>query len=264
MPVREQLGILLIAAVFGFVSVSIGLGPRDTEGIQRVGFDLPSAIYSERPGEASNRFRVSLIPQEDLEEVELRFYWLRSKSVSNSTVLDSYPVTDSIGLLQDLTNEFDVSDLILEEEVIYNGSNGMLYMYDFSSLLRVVGGQPDSPTCFAFVIGTDGSILRYFEGSTDIFPFRKKTILSVHLTSNGSTETLSHDIGEGELLDDPRFRGKWRIIAPRENEMVEFLALLTEDARLYIDSNWGAKTERVQITTLSVNGEISENWVEFT
>ena len=56
MPLREQLGILLIAAVIGFVAVSIGLGTGDERSIQRVGFDLPSAINPERPSEASNRF----------------------------------------------------------------------------------------------------------------------------------------------------------------------------------------------------------------
>ncbi|MBU7004442.1 MAG: hypothetical protein HXS50_02660 [Theionarchaea archaeon] len=264
MPIREQLGILLIATIIGFVTVSVGLVPGRSGGIQRVGFDLPSAIYSERPGEASNRFRVSLIPQEDLEQIELRFYWLRSKSLPNSTVLDPDPVTDTIRVILDLTNEFDIGDLILEEDVVYNGLNGMLYMYDFSPLLRVTGGKTDSPTCFAFVLGSGGSILSYFEGSPAIFPFGEKTLASIRLTSNGSTDVLSHDIGQMGLLDDPLSGGTWMVMAPRENEMVEVLALLSEDARLYIDANWGAGTERLQVTTLRVDGDLSENWVEFT
>jgi hypothetical protein len=153
---------------------------------------------------------------------------------------------------------------MLEEEVRYNGSDGRLYLYDFGSIMRVVGGASDSPTCFAFVLGSDDSIMRYFEGFSDIFPFEQKTVASVRLTSHGSTDVLSHDGDADGSLDDPRLKGAWRVKAPRENEMIEALALLSEDARLYVDAYWGSKTERLQVTVLRVNGEIVENSVEFT
>jgi hypothetical protein len=97
-----------------------------------------------------------------------------------------------------------------------------------------------------------------------IFPFKDKTVSSVRLTVGGSTEIFSHDGDEARPLDDPQVEGPWIVEKPRENEIVELLALLAEDARLYVDANWGSKTERMLVAVLGVNGEVSETWVEFT
>lgn len=262
MPIREQIGIILIAAVMSFIVTSLAINLNPGEGIQRLGYDLPAAAYSQYPGEASNRFRVSLIPRKDLEGIEIHFFWLGSRSIPNLTSTVPSPKSERIDALLAMMDPWPLEDVLIETEIEFNDSTAILQMYDFSSIFRVTGvGMVDSPTCFAFIIGSDQSILKYFEGSADFFPFPDKTISSLRFSRKADTRVFQGWRGTG--LEKAPSYGTWIVNRTEKDELLEVTVLLNEDARLYIGKNWGANSEIMQFSMLIVDGERYDTWIEF-
>jgi hypothetical protein len=259
MAMREQIGILLIAAVAAFVVTGSTIDFTPGEGIERLGYDLPAAAYSQRPGEESNRFRVSLVPKQELELVEMQFYWLGSKAVPNSTVPGPSPTTPYIEAIMEMATPW-TDDVLIETDVEYNGTQARLQLYDFGGVLGVAGANlVGSPAAFAFVVGPGQEILRYFEGSADFFIFPPRTVSSLRLTSKGETQVFGA-VARADPV--PRY-GAWQVSEAPQDEVIEMAALLDPDARLYVEDGWGKTSERLQVTWLAVNGENPEILTEF-
>jgi len=265
LPIREQMGIILIALVISFVMVSWRIGVSPGEGVRRLGYDLPDVLYPYRSGEGSNRYRFSAMPKRDFERIEIQTFWFLSKPVPNSTKAGVKPTTDRIEALLALTDRW-VGDNPVETEVEYEGSRVKLLLYDFSGMLRLARTPPEaSPSCFAFLLDEDSSIVAYFEGFSDFFPFSGRTISLLRLTRKGSCEEFGppENPAVEKHLDEGPLYGLWVVNKPRRNEVLEVSVLLSENARLVVEAEWSRASEKMQIVSMVVDGERYNLWASF-
>ncbi len=260
------MGVILIALVISSVITSWTIGMSPEEGIQRLGCDLPDALYPYRPGESSNRYRISIVPEKDFERIEIQSYWLSSKPIPNSTKPGAEPTTDEIDTLLAMIDQWSSGNIPIKAEVEYNGSKAELQLYDFSNIHRLSRTPLENfSSCYVFILDQDSSIMGYYEGFSDFFPLPGSTISLLRLTRTGTTEEFGHTENRAteKSIEEAPLYGLWTVEKPRRNEVLEMTVLLTENAGLLVKGAWSEDSEKMLIVSTVVDGERYPLWLTF-
>ncbi len=201
---RSLVGVIGIAIVLSTLITLFIIGESAEEDVTILRNEYPSTLSTM---EQKYAFVLSMISRRPLEQVKVRYNTLKKIRDEDIAYLDSNVTTgdtheETIMNLAKINRMMDQARYIGADPDMWNGTVEWrnqsrtyefdMYMYDFTDVLKASApgkaGLGATSTYVVWLNQTNGSVFYYFEGVSDYFFNRNRTIVDLTLTHNNQSQ----------------------------------------------------------------------------
>jgi hypothetical protein len=201
---RSLVGVIGIAIVLSTMITLFIIGERAEEDVTILRNEFPATLSTM---EQKYAFVLSMIARKPLEQVKVKYNILRRVLPENIVYLDANHTTgdnpsETLMNLAKLHHTLDQANYVGAQPDVWNGTvewkNATrthtfdMYMYDFTDMVKASApsdtGLGVTSTYVVWLNQTNGSIFYYFEGISDYFYNRNRTIVDLTITHNDESE----------------------------------------------------------------------------
>ena len=194
---KSLVGVIGIAIVLSTMITLFIIGERAQEDVTILRNEFPAKLSTM---EQKYAFVLSMIARKPLEDVTVRYNTLSNVALENTTTESSaeetiranLPKVDALLIEADrLGVEVDTWEGKVQWRNVTQTLEFDMYMYDFTDMVKATSpeymGLDVRSTYVAWLWG-NGTIFKYFEGVSDYFYTRNRTIVDLTITHNDESE----------------------------------------------------------------------------